>query len=141
MAFDDADVPVTPPADAKDWTWVLDRACPECGFEAGTVAGPEIAGLLRQTALGWQEALSGADVRHRPAPDVWSVLEYAGHCRDVYQLFGTRLNQMLEQDDPEFSNWDQDANALEKRYWAGDPATVASERHAVGLPGEQPYQL
>ena len=22
--------------DTKDWTWVLDRPCPECGFEAST---------------------------------------------------------------------------------------------------------
>ena len=130
MAIDDA-VPPTPPADDKDWTWVLGAACPECGFQAGSVAGTEVAGLLRETAASWQVALAGVDVQHRPAPAVWSVLEYGTHCRDVYLIFGDRLRLLLEQDDPEFANWDQDATALEKRYWAGDPAVVAAELGAA----------
>lgn len=24
--------------DTKDWTWVLERACPECGFDASSFA-------------------------------------------------------------------------------------------------------
>ena len=32
---------------------------------------------------------------------------------------------MLQQDDPLFPNWDQDQTALEKRYWADDPAVVS----------------
>ena len=37
--------PITP--DTKDWTWVLDRPCPECGYDASTVAVAD----LRQPAL------------------------------------------------------------------------------------------
>jgi len=106
---------------------VLGTACPDCGFDAGAVAGAQVAGLLRETAAAWQMVLAGSDVRQRPAPTVWSVLEYGSHCRDVYLVFGTRLELMLEQHDPEFANWDQDATALEKRYWADDPAVVADE--------------
>jgi hypothetical protein len=145
VAIDTA-VPPTPPADDKDWTWVLGAACPECGFEAGSVAGADVAGLLRATAASWQSALAGAEVRQRSAPAVWSVLEYGSHCRDVYLIFGDRLRLLLEQDDPEFANWDQDATALEKRYWAGDPAVVADQLGAAaenaaqafdGVAGEQ----
>ena len=25
------------PGDDKDWTWVLERACPECGLDAGSI--------------------------------------------------------------------------------------------------------
>lgn len=138
MAIDDA-VPPTPPADDKDWTWVLGAACPECGFQAGSVAGSEVAGLLRETAASWQVALAGVDVQHRPAPAVWSVLEYGTHCRDVYLIFGDRLRLLLEQDDPEFANWDQDATALEKRYWAGDPAVVAAELGAAAESAAQAF--
>jgi len=127
----DEPVPPTPPADDKDWTWVLGAACPECGLAAGSVSGTEVAGLLRATAASWQVALAGPSVRKRPAPEVWSVLEYGSHCRDVYLIFGGRLRLMLEQDDPEFENWDQDATALEKRYWEGDPAEVAAELGAA----------
>jgi hypothetical protein len=34
---------------------------------------------------------------------------------------------MLTEDDPLFANWDQDATALEERYWAQDPAVVSSQ--------------
>ena len=39
---------------------------------------------------------------------------------------------MLTEDDPIFANWDQDATALEDRYWAQDPATVSAELAAAG---------
>ena len=31
---------ITP--DTKDWTWVLEQACPECGYDAGSVDPSEI---------------------------------------------------------------------------------------------------
>ena len=29
--------------DTKDWTWTLQRPCPDCGFDAGSVAAADIA--------------------------------------------------------------------------------------------------
>jgi len=29
--------------DTKDWTWVLERPCPECGFDATAIAVTELA--------------------------------------------------------------------------------------------------
>ncbi len=63
----------------------------------------------------------------RPAPDVWSTLEYGCHVRDVFRIFAERLRLMLPQDDPLFANWDQDATAVEDRYADQDPAVVADE--------------
>jgi hypothetical protein len=40
---------------------------------------------------------------------------------------GRRLELMLASDGARFANWDQDATAIEDRYWAQDPATVADE--------------
>ena len=34
--------------DDKDWTWVLQRVCPECGFDASDVPGPRVAGWVRE---------------------------------------------------------------------------------------------
>ena len=34
-------VPITP--DDKDWTWVLERTCPECGFTASAVDATDVA--------------------------------------------------------------------------------------------------
>jgi hypothetical protein len=118
---------VTIVPDTKDWTWVLERPCPECGFEPTAVAAADLPDLLRDNARQWPEALAGPDAAVRPAPGVWSPLEYACHVRDVHRIFAERLRLMLEQDDPQFANWDQDATAIEDRYADQDPATVAVE--------------
>lgn len=118
-------MPITP--DTKDWTWVLERACPECGFDARSHAPSSVAGALRENATTWTQVLSRDDVRERPAEDRWSPLEYGCHVRDVFQVFDERLALMLEVDDPVFVNWDQDATALAEGYERQDPTTVAGE--------------
>ena len=113
--------------DTKDWTWVLGRACPECGYDARTVDRTDVAGLLRANAAEWQDVLTSSNVRHRPSPDVWSPLEYGCHVRDVCILYRQRLKLMLEHDDPAYPNWDQDATAVELAYDEQDPAVVTTE--------------
>jgi hypothetical protein len=44
---------------------------------------------------------------------------------------GRRLELMLVDDGVRFENWDQDATAIEDRYWEQDPATVADELAAA----------
>ena len=118
---------VTIEPDTKDWTWVLNEPCPECGYDPAEVAAEDLADLLHGNTRGWYGALDGPDAAVRPAPNIWSPLEYACHVRDVHRLFGERLTIMLEQDDPLWANWDQDATAIESRYDEQDPATVSVE--------------
>ncbi|GIG41371.1 DinB family protein [Cellulomonas phragmiteti] len=129
-----ADTPAErPPAiapDAKDWTWVLEARCPECGFAASDVDPQGIGGTVRDLVPRWVAALHREDARERPAPDVWSPLEYGAHVRDVMRVFDERVRLMLEQDDPLFANWDQDATAQEDRYDLQDPGVVADELSA-----------
>jgi hypothetical protein len=114
--------------DTKDWTWVLGRRCPECGYDAGAVGRSDQPRLLRAAAASVSEVLlTRPDVRDRPATSVWSPLEYGCHVRDVFRRFDRRLEQMLTEDDPPFANWDQDATAVELRYGEQDPAVVAAE--------------
>lgn len=117
------------PGDDKDWTWVLEQRCPECGFDAGAVDPADIAGMLRTNARQWASVLAGdeARVRRRSAPDVWSALEYAAHVRDVHLLYLERLDMMLDQDGPHYPNWDQDETAIASRYDLADPDAVSVE--------------
>ena len=112
--------------DDKNWTWVLERACPECGFDAASVELNEIGAKIRSMNSAWEAALGRPSARDRPAPSVWSPLEYACHVRDVYRVFDGRLALMLVEDHPTFANWDQDATAIEDRYDEQDPTTVAT---------------
>jgi hypothetical protein len=120
-----------PPPDTKDWTWVLQRPCPECGLDTRGVAPEAVAGLLRANAQAWPAVLAGPAARRPPGPAAWSPLEYGCHVRDVFRRFDGRLVLMLTQDDPLFPNWDQDATAIADRYAEQDPAAVAAELTAA----------
>ncbi len=119
-----------PQPEDKDWTWVLERPCPQCGFDAGTVARGDLAAKVRTNAAAWRAVLNrGPVVSMRPPDDpdrgpVWSALEYGAHVRDVYHLLADRLKLMLTKNDPQFLNWDPDAAAVEGRYSEQDPHRV-----------------
>lgn len=119
--------PATPEPDTKDWTWVLQSQCPECGFSAADVPEHEIGATVRDLAPRWIAALYRTDAAVRPAPQTWSVLEYGAHVRDVLELFDARLTLMLTEDDARFENWDQDATAVAERYDLQDPVVVANQ--------------
>lgn len=119
-----------PPAitpDTKDWTWVLDAECAECGLDTREVGRRDIGAVVRASAARWPAVLAEPDASVRPRPDVWSPLEYACHVRDVFRIFEERLALMLSEDAPAFPNWDQDATAVEQNYAGQDPAVVAAE--------------
>ena len=113
--------------DAKDWTWTLDRACPDCGFDAAAVPPDDIARLVTAYTEPWAGVLARPDVATRPDPTTWSPLEYACHVRDVCDLFADRVGLLLDEDGAAFANWDQDATALESDYGSQDPRAVADE--------------
>ena len=114
--------------DTKDWTWVLDTACPECGFDTRQPSRADLAPLADRVGDEWLSAMrSVPSVRERPEPTVWSPLEYACHVRDVFALATYRVALMTSVDDPLFENWDQDATAIDADYPSQDPTLVASE--------------
>jgi hypothetical protein len=116
---------ITP--DTKNWTWVLERPCAECGFDASVIEWTDVATLVRRNAAAWPAVLERPNVRTRPDDSTWSPLEYAAHVRDVLRLYRARLAMMVETDDPLYPNWDQDATAVAERYNEQDPAVVARE--------------
>jgi len=118
--------------DTKDWTWVLDKPCPECGLAAGDVPPTDVAHRVQADLPRWSAVLERPDARERPAPSTWSPTEYACHVRDVHTLFGLRIRLMLEQDGPQFPNWDQDETAIADDYASQDPAVVSPDLVAAG---------
>ncbi|WP_153502645.1 DinB family protein [Cumulibacter manganitolerans] len=114
---------ITP--DDKDWTVVIGDGCKECGYEPHDVR--TTGDRLRASIPRWQERLAHLDAQRRPDPTTWSPVEYAAHVRDVCRIFRERLALMLDEDNPTFDNWDQDAAAVEQDYFHQQPATVASE--------------
>jgi DinB superfamily len=119
--------------DTKDWTWVIERPCPECGFDASACRAAQVATLVRENTAQWSGLLARGVITHvRPDDAIWSPLEYACHVRDVYRRYLGRIDLMLAEDDPLFANWDQDRTALEDDYAHQQPATVVGELVAAG---------
>jgi hypothetical protein len=118
---------ITP--DTKDWTWVLTRPCPDCGFDGTTFSGRDVPGLITNIAAAWRRVLTGRGGRSiaaRPSPERWSPLEYGCHVRDVLRISDARLQLMLIQAKPLFPNWDQDQTAIDADYASQNAHTVAS---------------
>ena len=118
--------------DTKNWTWVLERPCPDCGFDASTVDVHATGAAVRGIAAEWGEVLRRDGIRSRPSPSVWSPTEYGCHVRDVFVLFEYRLGLMLTDDGARFENWDQDQTAIESHYRSQDPSVVRDELLAAG---------
>lgn len=113
-------------SDGRNWTFVIDGPCPECGFDGSEVDCTTVATSLRTAAATYRTLLGRGDiVTRRPSPEVWSALEYGCHVRDVCSKFSERITLMIREDDPEFLNWDEGETAIADRYAEQDPAQVA----------------
>ena len=118
--------------DNKNWTWVLERQCPDCAFDAASVVPRDIGMNIRDVASQWEVILLHPGATKRPVENVWSPSEYGCHVRDVFRLFDFRLELMLTEDDPMFPNWDQDETAISDRYDLQDPLVVRRELAIAG---------
>ncbi len=114
-------------------------SCDECGFiYADHVAltavnelaslGPRWANRLHQAS---GEPEGEALLRLRPAPGVWSALEYACHVRDVLIAQRERLLLALVEDCPGFAPIYREQRAALARYGESDPAQVAEQVRVV----------
>ncbi|MFI7482608.1 DinB family protein [Kocuria sp. M1R5S2] len=126
-----AEPPATPdtspvPPETKDWTVVIDQGCGECGFRPGYDVATT-GRRTRDTVDRWTAVLDVLGMTDRPGPGTWSPLEYACHVRDLCRVFRERLRLMLEEDDPVFPDWDQNAVAVEEQYNLQDPYEVSGE--------------
>lgn len=110
--------------DTKDWTWVLQRPCEECGLDVSSVERHDLPHAFRRNAQVWLALMADPHAAERTRPDRWSTLEYACHVHDVHQLFHDRVSSMLVEDTPHFPNWDQDETAVRSRYSSQLPSIV-----------------
>ena len=111
--------------------------CPICGFDADTLSVNDAIVALRSFPRRWRAATARPDgepdaiLRRRPAPDVWSALEYAAHVRDIFALHGWGMYRTLTEDHAVF-DWPDGVTeeSIAAGYAALDPATVVDELSA-----------
>jgi hypothetical protein len=85
-----------------------------------------VAGL-RSLGRRWRELFADVpddELRRRPAPKVWSPLEYAAHTRDVIALNRWGMEQVLHTDGFELPSVPDEPEGADHGYNAQDPQTV-----------------
>ena len=79
----------------------------------------EILKSLRATPVVLRALVDGvedAQLRRRPAPGEWAIIEVVAHLADTEERALARVRRMLAEDDPELAPFDQEALAEERRY-------------------------
>ena len=129
--------PATP--DDSDWTWVLSRPCPDCGFDATAQTGATSRRYCVTQRARYAVRLAEPDARIRPSAGVWSPLEYSCHVRDVCDVMRGRLERILDGsgEQVQFANWDQDETAVSSSTGAPTPrsSSASSPLPRVGRGG------
>lgn len=112
--------------------------CEECGFDFDAVTAESAPATIRDFGRRYRAPLTrllkGEDesvLRARPAPDVWSAIEYAAHVQIVFALFDRRVAQLLEEDDPVLEVIDHDALVNVSDYRSLAPLAVVEELTAA----------
>ena len=67
----------------------------------------------------------GVDPSAPPSPAAWSPWQYAGHVRDVLDVFTARVERARREDSPALGWWDHEVAAVEERYNAQEAGQVA----------------
>ena len=79
--------------------------------------------------------LSDAQIRRKPAPNEWSIVEIVGHLIDTEQLLRYRIVRMVTIDHPAIIPYDQDAAVVRNAYQKANLnvllRTLAAERETT----------
>ena len=79
--------------------------------------------------------LSDTQIRRKPAPNEWSIVEIVGHLIDTEQLLRYRIVRMTTIDHPAIITYDQDAAVVRHGYQQADLTvllrTLAAERETT----------
>ncbi|MDN6357917.1 MAG: DinB family protein [Yaniella sp.] len=113
------------PGDDRDWTFVIDQGCTECGFQP--FPPNQMGDRLRSAAERWRPVLERAGATQRPEEQTWSPVEYACHVRDMITVLQQRVEAMLSQRNPDLEDLEGDAEAVRRGYWRADSQTVLAE--------------
>jgi hypothetical protein len=104
--------------------------CDECAFVYDELAVADVAATLGSVGPRYEVRIAGAsdiDVRKRPRADVWSVLEYACHVRDVLRIQRDRVALALIEERPDFTPMGREERVVNDRYNEQDPALVSAQ--------------
>lgn len=117
MTDDSTRIPVAaqslPPLAPEDYMCATcEMAFLSLGVPDALAAISDVPHEVRNTVRGIAES----HLRRRPTPDIWSVIEYVCHLRDVYATYTIRLHRARTEDSPSVEPMFSDLRAVRFRY-------------------------
>ena len=108
----------------------MEQTCSECDFDASDSPPREVSAALPQVARAICESVRAIDqqtIRRRPAPEVWSPLEYVGHLRESMAFHRWLIEKALTEDNPAIPMVDPDASVAAAGYASADSADLVAQ--------------
>lgn len=105
--------------------------CAACGFDGSRYTDAQLLAELRGLGPIWADLLddAGGFLRVRPAPEVWSAMEYAVHSRGVFGFHAFGVEAALTGEEPDFGHIENElleSATASAEDLAADPAVVAA---------------
>jgi hypothetical protein len=116
--------------------------CDECGFDWGSTDHDALITTVATAGAQFADAIAPLDdeaVRRRPAPDVWSPLEYTAHTREALAFYDDRIRRVATEERPQLHGYefseaaDRDAYNAEVVTYALDGLAAVADRLAARL--------
>jgi len=112
------------------------HVCESCDYAYTEVTPGDALVLIGGYPRRYREAVAALgekDLRRRPDPETWSVLEYLCHVRDVYSVHVDRVTRALTEENPLVDAMNNDARAERDGYNEQDRDQVLDdlERNAA----------
>ena len=114
------------------------EVCSECEFDPRTVGDNELGPELVRLAIGYEKVISDAvaegcsALASRPSPDVWSILEYAGHVEFIVDFVAHMCEVAKEDELAAVNGVDPDEHVDESNFNSIDAAEMAGRIRNAG---------
>ena len=107
-----------------------DHRCSSCDMRYVSLSMPNATAVITAMpadAAAAVAAIDSAQLRVRPEPEIWSVIEYLCHLRDVAITTTIRLHRARTEDRPALEPMLNDLRARRFRYADADPHATLAE--------------
>lgn len=97
----------------------MEEICRQCDFDQSMTPPGEVAEALAPLAPAIGDgirAISDDELRRRPAPAVWSPMEYLGHLRESMAFHRWLIERALAEANPLIPTVDPDESVARSRY-------------------------
>jgi hypothetical protein len=108
----------------------VEEICSECHFDQSATPPREVPAALASLADDISDSIRsipGDELRRRPAPTVWSPIEYLGHLRESMAFHRWLIERAVSEDNPHIPAVDPDDSVAQAEYAKVDPDELLAQ--------------